>query len=559
MSTTSMVVNICGGLALFLLGMKTMSEGLQKVAGQRLRQTLMVMTRSRLRGVGTGVMITSAIQSSSATTVMLVGFVHAGLLNLTQAVGVIMGANIGTTVTGWLVAILGFRIDITTMALPAIAVGFFIRFFGSRKLTNWSDVLVGFGLLFLGLDFMKTAVEGLRESATIMSWMSTVSAHTFLGRMIAVGVGTIVTFVIQSSSATMAITMTLAAQGIIDLPTACALILGENIGTTITANIASLGTSSAARRTARAHFLFNIFGAIWVMIIFIPFLNLVDLIVPGQALGQTGGPSTSVTADHLAGFHTTFNIINTLIFLPLAGKLAWLATRMVASSAEDDRASLKYLDTKLVPTSPLAIQAARNELERMFSEVEIMFDKVIEIIFSPHKKMGKIALAVQRSENIVDMLEKEITEYLVSTSRHDISREQSHEIAGILQAVSDIERMGDHCESLLNLAIKKYEMNLPFSDEAQAQIKEISSKVKEFIDLIKPYIIRPTKNFMEQANKVENAIDSLEKKMRADHVERLNERKCTVQSGLVFIDMLTSFEKMGDHSYNVAQMLSGVR
>jgi phosphate:Na+ symporter len=344
----------------------------------------------------------------------------------------------------------------------------------------------------------------------------------------------------------------------IDLPTACALILGENIGTTITANIASLGTSSAARRTARAHFLFNIFGAIWVMILFIPFLNLVELIVPGQALGH-GGASTSVTADHLAGFHTGFNLINTLIFLPLAGKLAWLATRMVATSAEEERAGLKYLDTKLVPASSLAIQAARNELDRMFNEVEIMFDSVLEVISSPDKKMGKIAEAIQRSEGIVDMLEKEITEYLVSTSRHDISREQSHEIAGILQAVSDIERMGDHCESLLNLAIKKYEMNLPFSADAHTQIDEISGKVREFITLIRPYIIRPTRNFMEQADKVEDAIDMLEKKMRADHVSRLNEGKCIVQSGLVFIDMLTSFEKMGDHSYNVAQMLSGVR
>jgi phosphate:Na+ symporter len=552
-----MVIQIAGGLALFLFGMKIMSEGLQKVAGKRLRHTLSVMTDNRFRGVGTGVLITSAIQSSSATTVMLVSFVSAGLLNLSQSVGVIMGANIGTTVTGWLVALLGFRIKIAAMALPAIAIGFFLRFFGPRKPTDWGGVIIGFGLLFLGLDFMKNAVVVLKESPAVFEWMANCNAQTFGGLLLALLVGSVVTVVIQSSSATMAITMTLAAQGMIDVPTACALILGENIGTTITANIAAIGASPSAKRTARAHFLFNVIGAVWMILLFRPFLLLVDWIVPGVALGP--GVAPSAAADHMAAFHTMFNITNTALFLPLAGALAWVARRMVKTPEGGEQFRLKYLDTKLVPAAPLAIQAARNELKRMLELVEGMLDKVLLLISSPDKKMGKTAETILGSENAVDMLEKELTEYLVNVSRHSISREQSREIAGILGAVSDIERMGDHCESLLKLAQRKYDNKLVFSWHAIKDILEIGAKVKEFIELIKPYIVKPGENFMPKANQVEDLIDQMNVRMREDHVARLNEGACQVNQGLIFIDMLTSFEKMGDHSYNIAQMLSGER
>jgi phosphate:Na+ symporter len=557
MSTTEMVIQIVGGLALFLFGMKIMSEGLQKVAGQRLRQTLSVMTGNRFRGVGTGVLITSAIQSSSATTVMLVSFVSAGLLTLTQSVGVIMGANIGTTVTGWLVALLGFRIKIAAMALPAIAIGFFLRFFGPRRPTDWGGVIIGFGLLFLGLDFMKNAVGVLKDSPTILDWMANANAQGFGGLLLALLVGSLVTVIIQSSSATMAITMTLAAQGMIDVPTACALILGENIGTTITANIAAIGATPSAKRTARAHFLFNVIGAVWMILLFRPFLLLVDWIVPGEALGS--GVVATAAADHMAAFHTMFNLTNTALFLPLAGALAWIARRMVKTPPGGERFRLKYLDTKLVPAAPLAIQATRNELLRMLEEVESMLDRVMLLISSPDKKMGKTAEGIMASEETVDMLEKELTEYLVNVGRHSISREQSHEITGIINAVSDLERMGDHCESLLKLAQRKYDNKYTFSWHAIKDILEIGAKVKEFIELIKPHVVKPGESFMPKANQIEDLIDQMNVRMRQAHVARLNEGACDVSPGLIFIDMLTSFEKIGDHSYNIAQMLSGER
>ncbi|MBW2534734.1 MAG: Na/Pi cotransporter family protein [Deltaproteobacteria bacterium] len=312
---TETIITIVGGLALFLFGMKIMSEGLQKVAGPKMRKILGVMTGNRFAGVGTGLLVTSAVQSSSATTVMLVGFVHAGLVNLPQSIGVIMGANIGTTFTGWLVALLGFKIKIAAMALPAVALGIVPRLFGARKWADWGEVLIGFGVLFLGLDFMKDSVHHLRESETIISWMSATRADVITWRLLAVGVGTLVTLLVQSSSATMAITMTLAAQGLIDLPTACALVLGENIGTTVTANLAAIGASASARQAARAHLMFNITGALWALVLFTPFLFLVDLIVPGDA----GSGGEAVIAAHLAGFHSAFNVINTALFLPFVG------------------------------------------------------------------------------------------------------------------------------------------------------------------------------------------------------------------------------------------------
>jgi phosphate:Na+ symporter len=284
----------------------------------------------------------------------------------------------------------------------------------------------------------------------------------------------------------------------------------------------------------------------------------VDWIVPGQAFG-VGAVAEAAAADHMAAFHTMFNLTNTAIFLPLAGALAWLARRMVPESKEGETFRLKYLDTKLVPAAPLAIQASRNELRRMLRLVEDMLDKVLLLISSPDKKMGKTAEEILGAENSVDMLEKELTEYLVNVSRHEISREQSREITGIINAVSDIERMGDHCESLLKLAQRKYDNKHVFTWQAIKDILDIGGKVKEFIVLIKPHIVKPGENFMAKANQIEDLIDQMNVRMRQSHVSRLNEGSCDVAPGLIFIDMLTSFEKMGDHSYNIAQVLSGVR
>ncbi len=554
----NMIITVLGGLAIFLFGMKIMSDGLQKVAGPKMRGILAKMTGNRFAGMLTGLGMTCAVQSSSATTVMLVSFVSAGLITLTESVGVVMGANIGTTFTGWLVALLGFKFKIIILAFPAITLGFLPKLIGAEKLEDWGEVLLGFGMLFLGLDFMKESVSQLRESEAILAFMQSASAVTFANRLAAVFVGALVTMVVQSSSATMAITLTLAAQGVIDVTTACALVLGENIGTTITANLAALSASSVAKKTARAHFIFNISGALWGILLFTPFINFIDYIVPGKLQGGTELSMVTIAA-HVAMFHTMFNIINTGIFLPFVKQLAWLANKMVWSKDKTDKVAIKYLAPHLMASPPMALHATRQEVVRMVGEVESMLKKVMMLVSAPQEKMGKVAEAISASEEIVDYLEKEITEYLVQVTRVETSIKQSHEIAGFIGAVGDIERMGDHCEALHRLLAKRYDKKIELTAHAKKELHEIGDKVMEFVKLLKVNLNEPSSTIMVTAKQFEDTINSMRKKMRKGHVERLNAGECTVDSGLIFIDMLTSFEKMGDHAYNVAQMIAGER
>ena len=554
-----MAITAVGGLALFLFGMKVMGEALQRVAGPRMRKILSAMTHNRFVGVGTGAMVTCAVQSSSATTVMLVGFVHAGLITLPESIGVIMGANIGTTFTGWLVAVLGFRVEISALALPAVTLGVLPRVLGARRFFDWGDILIGFGILFLGLDFMKDSVSHLRESPTIIGWMSATSAGGLGWRVVAVAVGTVITIVVQSSSATMAITTTLAAQGLIDRPTACALVLGENIGTTVTANLATLSASKTAKRAARAHFLFNMSGVVWAVVLFTPFLALVQWIVPVE-VDSDGVMSAIAIATTLAAFHSLFNIINTALFLPFVPQVAWLATRMVKPPKDgEEELALKYLNATVVQTVPMALHAVRGELARMLGEVQSMLENVILLTTTQDQKLGKVSEAISASEATVDFLEVKITEYLVSLARQKASAAQSREITGILNAVSDIERMGDHCESLQKLAQRRYDQGLHMSDNAINEIGEIGQEAAEFLELLQENLDSQADDLMDRASDLENAIDTMRTQMRRERIERLREGACSVDTGLIFIDMLTSFEKIGDHCFNVAEMLAGER
>ncbi len=568
-----MAVGIVGGLALFLYGMKVMSDGLQKGAGEKMRSVLSAMTTNRVVGVGTGCIVTTVIQSSSATTVMLVGFVNAGLLTLHQSIGVIMGSNIGTTATAWLVAIFGFKIKIASMALPAIIIGFIPKFTGPRKLVEWGDVLIGFGILFIGLGFMKEAVAVLKTAPQIETWIATYcTADTVLARCVPLFVGMMFTFVVQSSSAAMAVTMTMAAQGLIDVHTACALALGQNIGTTITANLAAIGTSTAARQAARAHFLFNFIGSLWPILLFAPFLAILDSFFPnigGQISAAKGTEAYDVAVSaaivsitfYLATFHTLFNIINTVLFLPFCNQLAWLSTKLVPHSKEEaaEETHLRFIDPKVVESPPMALHAARSELNRMLNEVERMFEQVLQLVSHPNRKMGKVAEHIMKREDVVDLLEKEISEYLVPVTQLELSMEQSHEVGGILQCVNDIERMGDHCEILSRLATKRYKKKLPFSREAMKDIVAIGDEVQNFIIMLQAHIFDSTGEIMKKAKEYDEKITTLHKKIRKGHIKRLNSQDCSVMQGLIYIDMLTSFQRIGDHAYNVAQVFAGER
>ena len=558
MSTT---MTILGGLALFLYGMKTMSEALQSATGDRLRRILWKVTNNRIKGVITGFMITSLIQSSSATTVMIVGFVSAGLISLIQSIGIILGANIGTTVTGWIVAVIGFKFHIQALALPAIAIGFFIRFLKKEKAVYWGEVMVGFGILFLGLSIMSDAVRDLRSSEAVVNFMIRYTADTPLSTVMAVLVGSAVTMIIQSSSATMAMTMTLAFNGLIDFPTACALVLGENIGTTITANIASIGAGVTAKRAARVHFLFNILGVVWVLFIFKSmFLPFIDYIIPGNPFAENIVERSSVIADHMAAFHSAFNIMNMLIFLPFVNLLARIAERLVPGrEGETEEFHLKYISTTLLSTAALNLNQARLETKRMCRLVMEMYSLVMEVFRNPEKKLGEVVEVILSNENTIDLLEKEISAFLVRVSQGNISEDQSHEISTMLQRVNELEKIGDQCESLLKQIRRKYDKRLEFTDTATRQIEEISGKVFEFLELISSNITSTSANIISRSEIIENRVNELQKEMRKQHIARLNEGVCDVNTGLVFIDMLTSFEKIGDHSYNISEGISGLR
>lgn len=565
MSSIQIIINVAGGLALFLFGMKIMSESLQNATGDRLRVVLGKVTSNRFLGVLTGFSITSVVQSSSATTVMLVSFVGAGLLNLQQSIGIILGANIGTTVTGWIVALFGFKIKIATFALPAIAIGFFLRFLKNEDLKQWGEVLLGFGILFLGLDIMKDAFKPLKDSVEFMGMMNQFSATDFPTTLLVVCIGSFITMVIQSSSATMAMTMTFAFNGLIDFPTCCALILGENIGTTITANIAAIGASATARRCARAHTLFNVFGVIWMMAlmhhVFIPF---VDFIIPGDPYSLDAAAGSTVIADHMAAFHTVFNVTNTIIFLPFVNFLANVVTKLVKVTDEEaeqkkEHFRLRFISSNIISTPAINIREARLETWRMSSICVEMFDMVMSVFDMPEDKLGDLVEQIHKKEEDTDALEKEISEFLVTLSKYNISWRHSHEIAKLLHMVNELERIGDHCENLLKLSRRKYDAKLVFSDRALVEIGEISGKVREFLNLIYSNISRPMINIIPRANVLENRINELRSEFRNKHVERMRKEECNMSSSFIFVDMLTSFEKIGDHAYNIAEGISGKR
>lgn len=561
MNGFSIGITIFGGLGLFLFGMKIMSESLQLAAGDRLKGILWRVSNNRIKGVFTGLFITSIIQSSSATTVMLVSFVSAGLLTLHQSIGIIYGANIGTTVTGWLVALIGFKVKITAVALPCIGIGFFIRFISNEKIRYYGEVLLGFGVLFFGLDIMSNAVKDLRNSEAILSIMSRYSATDIPSTLIVVAIGTIVTMIVQSSSATVAMTMTLAVNGLIDFPTACAFILGENIGTTITANIAAIGASTEAKQAARAHFLFNFIGVIWIMFIFHKFfVPFVDWLVPGNPYSDILAVRSKVIADHMAAFHTCFNVINTIVFLPFVKVLANLSMKLAPKpEGEKDEFHLKYITTALVSTPTININQARLEIKRMCGIVLEMFDLVMDVFHHPKEKLGTQVEQIIKLENLTDHLEKEISNFLVNILQNNISYEQSEEVSSLLHTVNELERIGDNCESLLKLTRRKYEQGIEFSDEAVKGINEIASKVREFLVLVNDNITIRNKDIMADSKFLEDRIDELRSELRKGHVNRLNEGVCDVNAGLIFIDMLSKFEKIGDHAFNVAESISGVR
>jgi phosphate:Na+ symporter len=555
----AIIFQTLGGLGLFIFGMRIMSDGLKKTAGKRLRTVLSAVSSNRVIACVTGMAVTSMIQSSSATTVMLVGFVDAGLMTLTQAVGVVLGANIGTTVTAQLIAF-----NISNYALPVIALGVLVRFFfAAKKWQQWGEVLLGFGMLFFGLATMKAGLAPLRSEPAFIDFLTRFQAKNLNEILLCILAGAALTMAVQSSSATVGITMALASQGLLSFEGSVAMILGENIGTTITAQLASIGSNVNARQTAMAHTLFNVLGVIFILLIFPHFVNAVVYVTTN--LLAVGGPDLLLGDEkpfisrHIANAHTLFNVINAILFLiilPYLVKIAIWLTPRGKKEYLDEIYHIKYLDRRYLDSPEVALVQVWKEIIRMGEEAQTMFDEVVGSL--KIRNLKKLAKWKDR-EDVLDNLQKEITDFLVKVMQQNILLEESKEITSLMRMSNNIERIGDEMEDIAEALEEMIEDKLYFSAEAIQDYETISSEARKFLVLVLEGIKEENKQIMPEAVKAVDTIEEMTEEMRLGHHNRLVEGTCEIDRGMIFIDILNAFEKMGGFCYNVAQAVAGVK
>ncbi len=543
-----------GGLGIFLFGIKYMSEGLQNTAGDRLRVFLEKGTRTPLRGVITGTLVTALIQSSSGTTVLTVGLVNAGLLSLRQAIGVIMGANIGTTMTAYLI---GFKLE--KYALPIIAAGVLLLFFiKNKKIANLGQIVFGFGMLFYGMEVMGKGLKPLKDWDLFINLMSNVENNALLGVLI----GTVFTVIVQSSSATIGVLQELAEQGAVTYYQAAPILFGDNIGTTVTALLASIGTTVAARRAALTHTLFNISGTAIFLPLFILgiFPELIRLATNNLFVFLPGFEGTWETLNikmKIAQTHGMFNITNTLIQLPFISYLAWAVTKLVPGPDAQFVMEPRFLEPRLLSNPSVALGQAKLEILRMGRHAKEFFNQSVQFFFNPGRK-DLNPMYLEQKEELINRLEANITDYVVKLSTgQKMSEAQSNYASTLLQAVGDLERIGDHADNIVELAIYSKEKNIAFSEEAQASIRSMAELTEETLGMALAALENSDRALARKVIKNEVIIDNLEKEFRYGHIMRLNEGTCSGFEGSVFLDMLSNMERIGDHSVNIAEYVLG--
>ena len=560
----STILNILGSLGVFLFGMKIMSEGIQKTAGSRLRGILAYMTQNRFAGLLTGFLTTCLVQSSSATTVMMISFVNAGLLTLTQSIGIIMGANIGTTLTGWLIAILGFKLDISTIALPSVGIGLPFIFSKSTKRKNIGEIFVGFGLLFLGLEWLKKSVPNIKDNPEILQFLSNYTDLGIISLLIFITVGVFLTIIVQSSSAAMTITITMAYSGWIDFPTACALILGENIGTTITAYLASLGANYHAKRAARAHMIFNVFGVIWMLIGFSLFITYIDYLVPNEVPYSIHSYKESPELFqnipiHLSMFHTLFNMINVFLLIWFVPQIASIVKKMVKPSKEekeDVEYKLEYFSTGVQPVPEIAIIEAKKEVIKM-SDMMIKMLNLFQKTFKNKKYITDSLDYAKKLEHKSDQMQEEISAYLGECTKYELSLESSKGAAAMMRITNELESVGDSSLNLF-LQIERLGNELKFNDDMNEEILGLYSNVMKFIEWNSLFISNNLKSMNEQdldkSIKYENNIDDIRNKLLDSSRNRLS-KGFNPKSELLYMDIIKHLEHIGDYSLNISQAL----
>ena len=560
-------LQLIGSLGIFIFGMKIFSEGLQKIAGNRLKGILSGMTRNRVTGVFTGFATTAITQSSTTTTVMAVSFVNAGLLTFVQSTGVIMGANIGTTITAWLVALFGFKFQITPIALAVIGLFFVFLFSKNARWRNIAEAMVGFGILFIGLEFIKGSVPDINNNPAMFAVLDSFTEYGYLSLILFVFVGAILTLLTQSSSAATAITLVMLFEGWISFPVAAAMILGENIGTTVTANIAALVGNVHAKRAARFHLFFNLIGVTWMLLLIYPVLGLIDNVVQVFTESSISVMSGSVESRPnatlaLSLFHTSFNVLNVVILFAFVPYIVRFVEYIQPDrGGKDDEYTLQYISTGMM-TSPLfAIQQAQKEIQIFACIAEKMHDRVKTLLFDPLANREEILEKLHNDEQQTDRLEVEISDYLIRISeRTSLEHKLTERIHNMQAMLNDLERIGDIYYQIGKTADKLHEYQTDWPEEAVSELSSMMDVLYEAIqNMIQNVAKEPEDVKLDEAIALEKRVNKHRKQFRKNHYRRLENGNYPARTGMVFIDALNRFERIGDHLINVNEYASGNR
>lgn len=592
-------LRLVGSLGLFLYGMKIMSEGLQKLTGNKLRGILSAMTKNRVMGVLTGVAITALIQSSSATTVMVVSFVNAGLLSLVQSIGVIMGANIGTTVTAWIIAFFGFgKFSISSLSIPLMGIALPLIFSSKNKNKSFGEFLFGFAFLFMGLDFLQSSMPDLQNNPEVLSFVQNFTDRGIFSVLFFLLIGSVLTIIVQSSSATVALTLIMAVKGWIDFPSAAAMVMGENIGTTITANLAAIPANLSAKRAAFAHFLFNILGVIWMLFVFKHFVNLVDGMVTGITSSSPNEMSSFIaslspeqydqittlsqselspelvplqerylgyqaaTSYGLSLFHTLFNVCNVAImiwFVNLYEKICLAIVRPKKGEEEDEEFILKYISTGMASTDELSILQAEKEVDVYVSRAKKMFGFVKRSTNISHtdKKFMKLYNRTEKYEDICDQMEVEIGSYLGKVAEGRLSTQSKERVRGILREVTEIESIADSSCNIARHLKRKMEADVVFEDIILEKINGMYELVDKALDNMQALLKKRkiTEAELLESKHLENNINERRNFLKRENVENLNQNLYSYQNGVFYMDIISDCERMGDYIMNVIESL----
>ncbi len=546
------IFKVIAGLGIFMLGMKYMSDGLQTIAGNRLRAMIGMVTNNRFLALLVGTGVTCLIQSSSVTTVMVVGFVNAGFMTLTQAIGVIMGANIGTTITGWILVL-----KIGKYGLPILGVFALIYRFTSReRLRFLAMALMGVGMIFFGLETMKDGFKPLKELDDFREAFKLFQADTYFGVLKCALIGCILTFIVQSSSATLAITISLATTGVIPFATAAALILGENIGTTITAYLASIGTTTNAKRSAYAHVIFNLVGVLWVTALFRPFIAVVKALVIGDPDSVNGDNEYPYIIAAIATTHTIFNLVNVLLFLPFTRKLAALLTRIVPDRAYKEAPHLTSLDALKMQTPVIGVEQSRIEILRMADTLRKMLNNVSNILGSDTPDDATVK-KVFHEEEVLDIMQKEVTVFLTDMLAGTVTHDVADEARRMLRMADEYESVSDYAQNIVKLHLRLHHANLRLLPHDLKNILALHQDVAEYVEMVIVACERNHRDIVSKAHTRGDGISHIVRDLRNQHLEEVATHRPNPMVTVVYTDMLNAYRRVKDHALNVAEALAG--